>query len=403
MTLPSQQTAKTNATRTQMAGINPAARLPALLAGEAVRPGGPPDWPVADDAVRAALDAAWHDGSWGRYRGGNVEHLEARLAAGWGVPHVLCCGSGTFAVELALRALKVGPGDEVVLAAYDYPGNFLAVHAVGARPVLVDVAPLNWNLDASRVAAALTPQTRAVIASHLHGGLVPMCELADLTSARGIPVVEDAAQAAGAVVQGKPAGSWGDVGVLSFGGSKLLTAGRGGAILTNRAEVAQRARLAQERGNVLCPLSELQAAVLLPQLDRLADRHDQRRRRVARLSVLLGDVPGLEMFRNAAAGDPAYYKVGFRFDAAVFGLDRQRFVAALRAEGIAFDEGFQALHVGRSPTRWRGAGSLAEAERAGDGAVVLHHPVLLGDQDDVEQVATAVRKVHDHTAALAAL
>src|SRR5262249_27521235 len=142
-----------------------------------------------------------------------------------------------FAVELALRALKVGPGDEVVLAAYDYPGNFLSVHAVGAHPVLVDVELGNWNLGPERLAEAIGPATRAVIASHLHGGLVPMREVMEVAAARGVAVVEDAAQAPGAEVQGRKAGTWGDAGVLSFGGSKLLTAGRGGALLTRRADV----------------------------------------------------------------------------------------------------------------------------------------------------------------------
>ncbi len=376
--------------------------LPALLGGEPIRPQGPPEWPGADEVVRAALEAAWRDGSWGRYHGGHVERLEQRLAAEHGVGYALTCGSGTFAVELALRALKVGPGDEVVLAAYDYPGNFLAVHAVGARPVLVDVHPDNWNLDCRRLAEAFTPATRAIIASHLHGGLVPMREVTALAAARGVRVIEDAAQAPFARVQGRRAGAWGDVGVLSFGGSKLLTAGRGGALLTPHADVHQRARLWLLRGNHICPLSELQAAVLLPQLEQLEERNRRRRCSVELLTGLLADVPGLRPLRNAAeAGEAVYYKFGLQFDAEAFGLDRARFVAAVRAEGAALDEGFRALHAGRSPRRWRSAGPLTEAERAGAGAVVLHHPVLLGDERDVVEVAAAIRKVHAHAGRLA--
>src|SRR5881398_3435702 len=129
--------------------------LPALLGGKPVRPEGPPPWPPADEDVLHALQAAYRDGSWGKYHGLYVERLEAALCAAYGVAHALTCGSGTFAVELALRALKVGLGDEVILAAYDYPGNFLAVHAVGAVPVLVDLDPDNWNLDPGRLAAAV--------------------------------------------------------------------------------------------------------------------------------------------------------------------------------------------------------------------------------------------------------
>jgi dTDP-4-amino-4,6-dideoxygalactose transaminase len=379
-----------------------AAELPALLGGPPVRPQGPPDWSPADDEVLQALEEAYRDGSWGKYDGGRVATLEQRLRE-YHNCQVLACGSGTFAVELALRALKIGPGDEVVLSAYDYPGNFLAVHAVGATPVLADVHPDNWNLDADRLAKACGPATRAFLVSHLHGGVVPMRPVMELAAARGVKVVEDAAQCPGAVVQGKRAGTWGDAGVLSFGGSKLLTAGRGGALLTPHAEVWQRARLALHRGNVLCPLSELQSAVLLPQLVRLDARNAQRAAQVRRLCEALREVPGLRPFVNAASdSQPAYYKLGWQLNAEEFGLARERLVAALRAEGIAFDEGFRGLHVGRSPSRFRRGGSLTEADRAHAGVVVLHHPILLGTPADVEEVARAVLKVWQQRRALAA-
>ncbi|HTU88464.1 MAG TPA: aminotransferase class V-fold PLP-dependent enzyme [Gemmataceae bacterium] len=377
--------------------------LPAILGGAPICPQGPPDWPSADEAVLEAMRRAYDDGSWGRYQGGHVARLERRLAEMHGAGHVLTCGSGTFAVELALRALRIGAGDEVVMAAYDYGGNFLSVHAVGARPVLVDVDVGNWNLAPENLAAAFGPATRAVIVSHLHGGLVPMREVMEMARRHGVAAIEDVAQAPGARVQGRMAGAWGDVGILSFGGSKLLTAGRGGAILTSDAGIAQRARTWLQRGNHVCPLSEIQAAVLLPQLDRLVERNLCRVENVLTLLGHLRDVPGLRPFRNRDGGEsqPVYYKLGFQFDGDFFGLSRERFVAALRAEGIAFDEGFLALHVGRSPSRWRGAGPLPQAERAHQGAVVLHHPVLLGSDDDLLQVVRAVDKIRRHADKLA--
>jgi dTDP-4-amino-4,6-dideoxygalactose transaminase len=351
--------------------------------------------------VRAALEAAALDGSWGRYHGPHVERLEQALASYHEVPFALSCGSGTFAVELALRALQVGPGDEVVVAAYDYPGNFLCVHALGAQPVLVDVWPTTCNLSVEAVAAAIGPATRAVIAAHLHGGSVPMAELMALAASRKIAVLEDAAQAPGATVQGRRAGTWGDVGVLSFGGSKLLTAGRGGALLTRRADVHQRARLWQHRGNLVCPLSELQAAVLLPQLAQLDQRHASRAAAVNYLLERLRGLPGIQPLASRNETDsPAYYKLGLRYNAEEFGLDRATLVAALRAEGVALDEGFRALHVGRSPKRFRRAGELTEAERADREVLVLHHPVLLGETATLDEVAAAWHKVHAHAAAL---
>jgi dTDP-4-amino-4,6-dideoxygalactose transaminase len=369
--------------------------VPALLGGCPIRPQGPPDWPPADPAILEALQAAYQDGSWGKYHGRYVERLEERLRGYHGIDFALTCASGTFAVELALRALKIGPGDEVLLSAYDYPGNFLNVHAVGAMPVLVDVDPDNWNLDVHRLAAALGPNTRAVIASHLHGGAVPMRALMEVAAAHELKVIEDAAQAVGAIIEGRRAGTWGDAGILSFGGSKLLSAGRGGALLTRHTDVHHRARRWLHRGNQVCPISELQASVLLPQLDKLDERNAQRAQNVRLLVDLLHDIPGLRAFVNRTVdGVPGYYKVGFQLDPERFGLARDRLAEALRAEGMAFDAGFAGLHAGRSPRRFRRAGDLAEADRAHQNVLVMHHPILLGTPADMAEIAAAVRKVH---------
>ncbi|MDB5307499.1 MAG: aminotransferase class V-fold PLP-dependent enzyme [Gemmataceae bacterium] len=392
--------------------------LPALLGGPPVRPEGPPAWPPPDPDVRAALAAAVASGAWGQYHGDHVCGLEAELAAFHGVPHALTCASGTLAVEAGLRALRVGPGDEVVMAAYDYESNFLTVHATGAKPVLIDVAPHNWNLDPARLEAAFTPQTKAVICSHLHGGIVPMREVTEIARKHGVGVVEDAAQAPGAMVQGKPTGTWGDVGTLSFGGSKLLPAGRGGALLFRDPQLFQRAKVWLSRGlQQWAPLSELQAAVLRPQLQKLPAMTAHRAGRVRQLlgaecgplapradagrgareagEPASGSFPPLVPFENTAgASAPAYYKLGFRYDPRAFGLPRDVFIKALRAEGVAFDAGFNALHVNRSPSRFRAAGDLTHATAAHHGCVILHHPVLSGSADDVRQVADAVGKVY---------
>jgi dTDP-4-amino-4,6-dideoxygalactose transaminase len=321
--------------------------------------------------------------------------LEQQLSACHGDLQVTTCGSGTYAVELALRALKIEPRDEVILAGYDYEGNFLSVHAVGATPVLAEIDADNWNLSATALDAAIGPKTRAVIASHLHGGLVPMRGIMDTAARYGLRVIEDAAQAPGAEVQGCKAGTWGDIGVLSFGGSKLLSAGRGGALLSRHADIHQRLRVLLHRGNIICPLSELQAAVLVPQLEKLDARNARRAANVTRLLSMVHEIPGLRpLINRGVEGLPSYYKLGFQFDAAAFGLSRERFVAAMRAEGIAFDEGFRGLHVGRSPNRYRRSGDLIEVEKAHYGTVVLHHPVLLGSESDIQEIASAMGKIY---------
>lgn len=369
---------------------------PAILGGPAVRPQGPPDWPPPDPDVERAVAAALRDGSWGRYDGGHVEGLEADLSAYHQIPHALTCASGTLAVEIALRALAVGPGDEVIVPAYDYEANFLCVHAVGATPILMDVTADNGCLDPTHLEAAVSPATKAILVSHLHGGLAPMAAVTAFAAANGLRVIEDAAQATGATVQGRRAGTWGDVGVLSFGGSKLLAAGRGGALLTRHAELHQRLRVQLRRGvQQWAALSEIQAVALRPQLAKLDERNARRAANVRRLFALLADVPGLRPFANSVGdSQPAFYKLGFQYDPAAFGLSRDRFVAALRAEGVAFDAGFRAVHVGRSPGRFRQSGDLTEAERAHRDAAVLHHPVLLCNDPEIDEVARAVRKIY---------
>jgi perosamine synthetase len=376
--------------------------LPALLGGPPVRPEGPPTWPSPDAEVRDALLAAHADGSWGQYLGPSVPRLEQLLSASFGVTHVLTCATGTLAIEIALRAIGVGPGDEVILAAYEFEPTFLVIHAIGATPVLIDIDLDSFSLDANKLEPSFTSRTKAIVVSHLHGTSARMTEIAIMARKTGIPVIEDAAQACGGVIEGKPAGSRGDFGILSFGGSKLLSAGRGGALLTSSADLAQRARLALNRGiQQWAPLSELQAAVLIPQLNRLLETNEHRRRRVAELIEALRDVPGLiaypERFMDSS---PAYYKVGFFYDESTFGISRDVFVKALRAEGVAFDPGFRALHVGRAMSRYKTVGVPLLAESAGQHVVMLHHPVLLLGSFEIAQVAAAVWKTYRNAARL---
>jgi dTDP-4-amino-4,6-dideoxygalactose transaminase len=373
--------------------------LPAILGGPPVRPQGPPTWPIVDDATREALAQLAADGSWGRYHGPHCTALIAALRQHLSCEHVLLCSSGTAAVELALRGSGVRPGDEVILAAYDFKANFTNVLTLGATPVLVDVRADDWQLDVDQVETALSQRTRAVIASHLHGGLVDMPRLRDLADRHGFAIIEDACQSPGAVVAGRPAGTWGDVGVYSFGGSKLLTAGRGGAVFTTRDDIAQRIRLYTQRGNEAYPLSEMQAAVLVPQLAQLTERNRRRSENVAALATRLSAIDGLHLVQSPiGSSSPVYYKVGIRYCPAAFtNLPRDRFTTALRAEGIAIDPGFRALHLTHARSRFRAVGELPVATEVDAAALTLHHPVLLGDEADIAQIVEALGKIRDAT------
>jgi dTDP-4-amino-4,6-dideoxygalactose transaminase len=374
--------------------LDPLDETLAIDGGRPACPTGPPSWPPADEAVAEALRAAAVDGSWGRYHGVHGRRLAAALGEMFAVEQVLLCCSGTFAVQLALRALNIGDGDEVLLAGYDFPGNFRAIEAVGATPVLVDVAADSWNLDLRLLETASGSKIKAVVASHLHGGLIDMPALMALARQRGWLVVEDACQVPGATICGRPAGSSGDVGVLSFGGSKLLSSGRGGAILAHRADIAQRAKIYCEQGNHAFPLSELQAAVLNPQLPSLPDRHQRRADAAAWLVQHTCELPGLRPL-SGLPGDssPAYYKLGFEYRAHELGdCPRDAFVRIVQAEGVALDTGFRGF-VHRGLRRCRRVAALTIAAQAAQQAVLLHHPVLLESQERLERVAAALEKV----------
>ena len=371
---------------------------PALLGGNPVRPEGPPGWPPEWADVRAAVEACLADGTWGLYDGPQGQALIERLAADHDSEHVVLCASGTVAVELALRGVPAGGGDEVILADYDFSGNLQNVLAVGARPVLVDIDPQTGTLDPAEFSKAITPQTKAVLVSHLHGGMANLPAIVEIAHRHSIVVIEDACQMPGAKRNNRLAGSWGDVGVLSFGGSKLITAGRGGALMTNDAGIAQRIRLYRIRGNNAYPLSELQAAAILPQWQRLEGDNQIRAGSVASLLQQLPQNCGLMPFRNPPGNfQPAYYKLGFWYSPEGFaGLSRETFAQAMRAEGIALDPGFRALHLTHSKRRYHAVGDLSHATRADAQVLTLHHPILLKGEPAVGQFLKALEKIREH-------
>jgi dTDP-4-amino-4,6-dideoxygalactose transaminase len=376
---------------------------PAIAGGQAIFPQGPPAWPLENLAVSQSIQAAMNDGSWGKYHGRNCQQLIEKLCRQFDFSFGLLCCSGTIATEIALRAVDARPGSEVILAGYDFPGNFRAIESLHAMPVLCDIASTNWSLDPTKIETCLTAKTSAVIASHLHGGIVDMPQLrANLPET--VAIVEDGCQNPGARWQGQPLGRASDVLTLSFGGSKLLTSGRGGALLTNREDVFQRAKIFCERGNDAFALSELQAAALLPQLDTL---HVQNLRRAENVRLLDRLLPASWKIHQAMEQDlhdnlPAFYKVSWLLDPAgktgpVSGVNRESFIAAMQAEGVALDAGFRGF-ANRSSRRCHQPVSLEFAMTAAQSTVLLHHPILLADEDAIQRLAAALIRVSNYFA-----
>src|SRR5262245_17114454 len=217
------------------------------------------------------------------------EALEREVAALCGVRHAIGVGSGTDALRIALAALGVGPGDEVITPAFSFIASTSTILMAGATPVFVDVDPDSLAVDPALVKRAISPRTRAIMPVHLYGHPAPLDALAELARDHGVALLEDAAQAIGASWQGRPVGAWGDAACLSFYPTKPLGAcGDAGMIATDRDDVAARARRLRHHGDGgryvhlelgwCSRLDELQAAVLRVKLERLTGWIEARRR-----------------------------------------------------------------------------------------------------------------------------
>jgi dTDP-4-amino-4,6-dideoxygalactose transaminase len=339
------------------------------------------------------------DGTWCDYTGWAIEELKHQLASRFQHKFVQLCSSGTVATEIALRGQRIGADDEVILAGYDFPGNFRAIESIGAQAVLIDVQVGRWIVDVEAIENACSPRTKAIVVSHLHGQNLPMRKLMEIAGRLGLIVVEDCCQAPGAIVDARPAGSWGDCTTLSFGGSKLLTSGRGGAVLCSDPRVAQRIAVFCERGNDAFALSQLQAAALLPQLSELDDWNQKRSDVVLQLAAQFGNryswLAGIE---NDQLENRVFYKWPLLLEKVDDPEASARFrvfaIQCLNAHAIPAGPGFHGFYR-RLSKRARSGSGLGNVIRAADSTVLVQHHALLMD-GIVEKLETAFTEIDEY-------
>ncbi|MEL7496909.1 MAG: aminotransferase class V-fold PLP-dependent enzyme [Planctomycetota bacterium] len=340
------------------------------------------------ESVKQAVTRSLETGQWSQYDGDFTEELKSALSRAFDCQQVMLCCSGTIAVELALRGASVRQEDEVILAGYDFPGNFRAIEAIGAMPVLVDVVPEGWVMDPSQIASAFSDKTKAIVVSHLHGQTADIQRIREIVdkqnerSDQTIRIVEDVCQSAGGRIHDRPLGTLGDVSVLSFGGSKLLSAGRGGAVLTNDESMIQRIKVFAERGNDAFPFSQLQAAVLTPQVEHLAAFTQQRFHAIQQWATFVNQWNHAELRLGVDLEEgqlPAFYKIPFRLAQTQQGWTRDQLVSAAEAEGIPIGIGFRGF-INRSRRRCRKPLPLDNCRAAIEQTVLLHHGVLDADE-----------------------
>ncbi len=416
---------------------------PALLGGKPVRSQPFPAWPVVAQNDEQAWSNVLRSGRWNR--GPAVRRFEEEWARRLGCPHVVAAASGTAALYTCLHALEVGPGDEVIIPPYTFVATLNVVLLRHALPVFVDTDRSTFQIDPDRIEAAVTDRTRCMIPVHLGGIPAEMDKILEVGRRRGIPVLEDACQAHLAEWRGRKVGTLGELGCFSFQASKNLNCGEGGAIASSREdlialcasfhdagrgyrvgqqglEVIEDAGFTYARVGDNRRLTEFQATLLVEQLSRLEEQCSRRESNAAYLTEQLQQIPGIhpaQMYAGATRN--AYHLYMFRYDAQAFqDLPRDRFLAALEAEGIPCSGGYGPLNrepfirqtlESRAFRRIYGEGAAAEWEarnlcpendRLCREAVWFFQTMLLGPRSDMDYIAEAIRKIQRHAGELKA-
>lgn len=382
-----------------------------------------PNWPVFDDTEEAAVLNVLRSGKW--WFGENVRQFEKEFAAFQGADHAVSCTNGTTALEMGLRGIGVGEGDEVIVPSYSFIATASAVVAVGAIPIFADILPGTLCIDPEDVERKLSARTSAIIPVHVSGLMADMKRIVSIADQQELTVLEDAAHAWGSQCDGQGAGTFGKAGTFSFQETKNITAGEGGILVTNDPALAELCRSFTHCGRVAgaewydhavlgsnLRLTEFQASILRAQLGRLDNQVQIRERNARLLDDALSDLAELQVLGRAPnMTRRSYHMYIFRLRAAS-GISRHRFIEAVNAEGVPVSAGwyrplyenpvFRNAHLGpahgiKSPLADKGVDytgvSCPVCEQVCRDALWIPQNVLLASEGDVMMAAEAIRKV----------
>lgn len=408
----------------------------AILGGPKTRTQPYPAWPVWDQRDIDAVTEVIHSGRWGGYPypGPKTAALAKAFAemqgGGYAVPMV----NGTVTMEVALRAVDIGWGDEVIVPAYTFQATAAAPMAAGAIPVLVDVDPLTYCISPTAIEKAITPKTKAIIPVHLGHQMADMDAIMELAEKHNLIVIEDCAHAHGAKWRGRGAGTIGHFGSFSLQSSKTLTSGEGGILLCRTPELAAKAASiidcgrshpggGEERGSDFLMganyrLSELQAALALVGIERFPAQAKVREEMAAYMDEALSEVPGVRVLkRDPRHTTRSFYRYIFAINPDEFGVEHDLLCAALDAEGVSCWVGYEAMHHYSlfQPRKSKLAVPsafphyfdfekmhLPEATRACEHeAVWLDEAVFRAGPQGVDDAVRAIKKIQTHARELA--
>jgi len=336
--------------------------------------------------------------------GPRVMEFERAFAKFIGVKHAIAVSSGTAALHAALLAVGVREGDEVILPSFTFSATAEAVVLCGAKPVFADIDPETFSINADTISRVLSAKTKAIIPVHLYGRPADMAPILEIARERGIAVIEDAAQAHGASLDGKMAGAMGDMGCFSFYGAKNMTTGEGGMVTTNDDDYAEALRAIRTHGESRpywtvrlghnYRMTEIAAAIGLVQLQKLPRMLERRRENAARLSEELSMIGKLSIPRDPERGSNSWYVYTVRLIGANAGR-RNKVVEKLRSKSIDAQVYYETpvhllpFYMERFDL---GAGMLPETEKASRQVFSLPvHPMV--EPDDIEYMANTLRKI----------
>ncbi len=386
-----------------------------------------PVWPIFDEREREALKEVLESRVWWRTPGTKTLAFEQEFASYHQAKHGIAVTNGTHALEVALAALGIGAGAEVIVPNATFVATASAALFAGALPVLVDVSADSYCIDPELAEAAITENTKAIIAVHMGGRPADLDQLTAVAEKHGIALLEDAAHAHGSEWRGRKVGAFGIGGTFSFQASKTMTAGEGGMIISDDDDFERLARSTHDCGRLPgrwfydhfvygsnYRLSEWQGAVLLAQLTRLDEQTARRHANGRLLDRLLSELPGITpQSHDSRITRNGQYAYIFHYDKRAFAsVPTDRFVEALEAEGIPTQAPYPPLHKldlftsGAYRDRLSGAQARANHEFLNDAfpnsqreaweTVWITQNALLGDEEDMGEIAAAIRKIGEN-------
>lgn len=362
-----------------------------------------PAWPVSTERELQLVEQVLNSPQWGGFHP-MVGEFERRFAAAHHAAHGVSAMNGTVTLEMALTALGIGPGHEVIVPAISFISSATSISRVGATPVFVDIEPNSYNIDPIRTALAITPKTKAIMAVHFGGPMAQMDRLSELSAHYGIPIIEDAAHAHGTEWNGKRAGSLGVAGSFSFQNGKVMTSGEGGIVLTNSDELAERMRSLANQGRrregpsffhhyeaaTNYRMTALQAAVLIAQLERLEAQIERRSRNAAVLMEELAGIESLVWQRTPPeCNRHCWYLIIGRIH------ERDRFCQRLQAAGVPVTPFYpHTLYQNPAYSAWDSCvvTGCPVAEESIRDSFWFPHRVLMGDEAFTRELAQVIRR-----------